>query len=149
MYTVPFSHCNELWVPADAAFHTIVDNTVSKDAFYEQVSSMMEKMADDMNQMEAQSKITEQVHEAVCDYYNFKEKDMRMPQKCDEFLAKWLKLVDSIVKELPVKKGGGFAKFEGAIRDRKTIKKIAREMAQHKKKDNDDDEHSHELSDGV
>ena len=84
----------------------------------EQMSDAMERMADDMNQMEAQSKITEQVHESVCDYYNFKEADMRMPQKCDEFLAKWLKLVDSIVKELPVKKSGGFTKFAGAVRER-------------------------------
>ena len=70
----------------------------------------------------------------MCDYYNFKEADMRMPSKCDEFLAKWLKLVDSIVKELPVKKKGGFEKFVGAIKERKTIKKIAREMVAHKKK---------------
>ena len=59
MYTVPFQICNALWQQADAAFHTVVDHTTTKDAFYEQMSEAMEHMADDMNQIEAQSKVTE------------------------------------------------------------------------------------------
>ena len=48
---------------------------------------------------------------------------MRKPEKCDEFLAMWLKFVTEIEKVLP--KGDPFAKkIESAFAQRSTIKKV-------------------------